>query len=230
MTVLLYDLVGADSTRPFSPHCWKIAFALAHKGVAFERVATPFTAVASVEGGKHKTVPVIREGDQTVGDSFDIALHLERTYPDRPTLFGGQGGEAAARFIERWALVNLHPYLAQAALMDIHERLAPADQAHFRTTREARFGKRLEEVSSSRDERRAAFRASLEPLRSTLTFQLFLGGESPLFTDYIVASAFQWVRVVSNYAFLADDDPLHDWLDRCLDLHDGLGRQVQAAA
>jgi glutathione S-transferase len=230
MTVLLYDLVGSDPTRPFSPHCWKVAFALAHKGLAFERVPTRFTAVAGVEGGRHKTVPVIREGERTVGDSFDIALDLERRYPDRPTLFGGPGGEASARFIERWALVTLHPFLAQAALMDIHERLLPDDQAHFRKTREARFGMRLEEIPLRRHERRPAFRASLEPLRATLTFQPFLGGDTPLFADYIVAGAFQWVRVISDYEFLAADDPLQAWLDRCLDLHDGLGRSVPAAA
>ena len=230
MTVLLYDLVGSDPTRPFSPHCWKVAFALAHKGLPFERVPTPFTAVAGVEGGKHKTVPVIREDGRTVGDSFEIALDLERRYPDRPTLFGGPGGEAAARFIERWAFLGLHPYLAQAAIMDIHDRLDPADQAHFRKSREARFGKKLEEIPLTRDERRPAFRASLEPLRSTLAMQPFLGGEGPLFTDYIVAGAFQWVRVVSDYEFLATDDPIRDWLDRCLDLHGGLGRQVPAAA
>lgn len=230
MTVLLYDLVGTDPTLPFSPHCWKVAFALAHKGLPFERVPTPFTAIAGVENGSHKTVPVIREGERTVGDSFDIALDLDRRYPDRPTLFGGPGGEAAARFIERWALLNLHPYLGQAVLMDIHERLAPADQAHFRTTREARFGKRLEDVPLTRDERRPAFRAGLEPIRATLTFQPFLGGEGPLFVDYIVAGAFQWVRVISDYEFLDADDPVQAWLDRCLDLHDGLGRSVPAAA
>lgn len=230
MTVLLYDLVGSDPSRPFSPHCWKVAFALAHKGVSFERVPTPFTAVAGVENGRHKTVPVIREGERTVGDSFDIALDLERRYPDRPTLFGGPGGEAAARFIERWALLTLHPYLAQAALMDIHDRLSPDDQAHFRKTREARFGKRLEDVPLTRDERRPSFRAGLEPLRATLSFQPFLGGDGPLFADYIVAGAFQWVRVISDYEFLAADDPVRAWLDRCLDLHDGLGRSVPAAA
>jgi hypothetical protein len=32
MTILFYELVGRDTTRPFSPHCWKIAMALAHKG------------------------------------------------------------------------------------------------------------------------------------------------------------------------------------------------------
>jgi hypothetical protein len=40
MRILLYELVGSDPRRPFSPHCWKIAMALAHKGLAFECVPT----------------------------------------------------------------------------------------------------------------------------------------------------------------------------------------------
>lgn len=230
MTILLYDLVGSDPTRPFSPHCWKVAFALAHKGLSYESVPTPFTSVKSVEAGAVGIVPVIRDGDRIVGDSFDIALYLEEAYPDRPSLFGGEGGKATARFIERWSLHNVHAFMGAAVLMDIHDRLDPADQAHFRTTREKRYGKPIEEVPVGRDEKLAAFRAGLEPLRSMLSYQQFLGGETPLFADYIVASAFQWVRIMSSYKFLEADDPISVWFERCLDLHDGLARRIPAAA
>ena len=138
MTILLYDLVGEDSSRPFSPHCWKAAMALAHKGLDCRRVPTPFTAVPTVEGGVSKTVPVIRDGNTVVADSFAIALYLDDTYPDRPTLFGGPGGQAMARLIERWSQLTIHPYLGAAALTDIHVRLAPPDQAYFRDNREKR--------------------------------------------------------------------------------------------
>ncbi len=39
-------------------------------------------------------VPIIQDGDNVVNDSFAIAQYLERTYPDRPSLFGGPGGAA----------------------------------------------------------------------------------------------------------------------------------------
>lgn len=230
MTILLYDLVGADPRRPFSPHCWKVAFALAHKGLGFESVPTPFTRVTSVEDGACGTVPVIRDGERVVGDSFEIALYLEEAYPERPTLFGGEGGRAMARFVERWSQLTVHPYLGAAELLDIHDCLAPEDQAFFRASRETRFGRKLEEIPVGRDDRLAAYRAGLEPLRSMLGYQPFIGGDSPLFADYIVAGAFQWVRVVSSYPFLADDDPIAQWFARCLDLHDGLGRRVAAVA
>lgn len=230
MTILLYDLVGEDTSRPFSPHCWKTAMSLAHKGLEFRRVPTPFTSVPAVEDGVSKTVPVIRDGDKVVADSFAIALYLDDAYPDRPTLFGGEGGKAMARFIERWSQLTIHPYLGAAALTDIHAKLAPPDKAYFRDSREKRYGKRLEEVSADRETSLATFRASLEPLRNMLGYQPFIGGETPLYPDYIVFGAFQWVRVMSPYQTLADGDPVSDWFERCLDLHGGLGRSVPAAA
>lgn len=230
MTILLYDLVGDDASRPFSPHCWKVAMSLAHKGLAYESVPTRFLEVPKVEGGASKTVPVIRDGDRVVADSFAIALYLDQTYPDRPSLFGGKGGEAFARFVERWSQLTLHPYLGASVLIDLHERQDPENQVFFRQTREARFGKSLEDVSAGRDAGLPAFRAALEPLRSMLTFQPWFGGEGPLFADYIVFSAFQWIRVVSPFNPLAEDDPIAEWFERCLDLHGGLGRKVPAAA
>lgn len=230
MAILLYDLVGRDPTRPFSPHCWKTAFSLAHKGLDFESIPTPFTSVPTVEGGVYRTVPVIRDGQRVVGDSFDIALYLEEVYPDRPSLFGGEGGKAMARFVERWSQTTVHPWLGAAALMDIHDRLAPEDKAYFRRSREQRFGKPLEDVVAESVAGLEAFRAKLEPLRSMLTYQPFIGGTSPLFPDYIVAGAFQWVRVISTVQPFATDDRVTAWFERVLDLHGGLGRSVPAAA
>jgi glutathione S-transferase len=229
MTILLYDLVGEDSSRPFSPHCWKTTMSLAHKGLEYRRVPTPFTSVPAVEDGVSKTVPVIRDGDTVVADSFAIALYLDEVYPGRPTLFGGEGGKAMARFIERWSQLTIHPYMNVAAMTDIHARLAPPDQAYFRENREQRYGKSLEDISAARDAGLTAFRASLEPLRNMLTYQPFIGGGSPLYPDYIVFGAFQWVRVMSPYQTLAKDDPVSAWFERLLDLHGGLGRSVAAA-
>jgi glutathione S-transferase len=229
MTILLYDLVGEDHGRPFSPHCWKTTMCLAHKGLDYRRMPTPFTGVPAVEGGMSRTVPVIRDGDKVVADSFAIALYLDDAYPDRPTLFGGEGGRAMARFIERWSQLTIHPYLGAAALTDIHARLAPQDQAYFRDSREKRYGKPLEDVAAAREAQLAGFRASLEPLRNMLTYQPFIGGSAPLYPDYIVFGAFQWVRVMSPFQVLAEDDPVAAWFERLLDLHGGLGRSVAAA-
>ncbi|MEO5758244.1 MAG: glutathione S-transferase family protein [Mesorhizobium sp.] len=229
MPILLYDLVGQDATRPFSPHCWKAAMALAHKGLDVSTVPTRFLEVPAIENGASKTVPVIRDGEKIISDSFAVALYLDEAYPDRPTLFGGEGGKAMARFIERWSQLTLHSYITTAALMDLYGMQDEANAVYFRKSREQRFGKRLEDVIAVRDAGLGGFRASLEPLRSMLSYQPFIGGASPLFADYIVFGALQWARVASPYRLLDDSDTVAQWFDRCLDLYGGLGRKVAAA-
>lgn len=229
MTRKLYALCGADRTRPFSPHVWKTKLALAHKGLGFDVAPVGFTEIPRLEQGATKIVPLLRDGDTLVSDSFNIALYLEGAYPERPTLFGGEGGRATARFVEGWSQMTLHPAIGRIAIMDIHDRLEPADQAYFRQSREERFGKTLEAVAEAGQADLESFLAKLDPLRHTLKFQPFLGGAGPLFADYIVFGALQWARIVSRHRLLAAGDVVSDWFERCLDLHEGLGRSVTAA-
>ncbi|ASY62270.1 lignin beta-ether hydrolase [Sinorhizobium sojae CCBAU 05684] len=229
MTRRLYALCGTDRTRPFSPHVWKTKLSLAHKGLDFDVAPGGFTEIPKLERGATTIVPLLRDGDILVSDSFEIALYLEATYRERPTLFGGEGGKATARFVEGWSQTTLHPAIGRIAIMDIHDRLDPVDQAYFRQSREQRFGKPLEAVAEAGQADLEAFSAKLEPLRHMLKFQPFLGGDRPLFADYIVFGALQWARIVSRQRLLADGDVVTDWFERCLDLHDGLGRSVTAA-
>ena len=230
MTITLYELTGKDPTRPFSPHCWKTALSLAHKGLEFSTVPVSFTKVPAVEGGNGKTVPVVRDSDKVISDSFDIAIYLDETYPDRPTLFGGPEGQAMARFFEAWSMTQIHAVIGGALLLDIHEVLEPEDQTYFRESRETRFGRSLEDIVSASRSALDEFPKRLEPMRLVLKRQPFLGGEGPLFADYIVFGAFQWARTTSPITLVPSDDPVLDWFERCLDLYDGLGRATPAAA
>ena len=223
MTRLLYALCGADPDCRFSPHVWKVAMALAHKGLEFEEVPTPFTAIKAVEGGFSPTIPVLNDGGRLIRDSFDIALYLEDSYPST------EGGKAISRGIEGFTQFAIQPALAKIVVKDIHDRLAPIDQAYFRTSREARMGQTLEAVEAASGQELTAFPPKLEPMRHVLRHQRFLGGDGALFADYILFGALQWARVVSPKPILAKDDPVHDWFERCLDLFDGLGRSVRAA-
>lgn len=230
MARILYELTGADQSRPFSPHCWKAVLSLAHKGLDFDRSPVPFTSVPQVEDSVSKIVPILRDGDRIVADSFDIALYLDEAYPDRPSLFGGESGAALARFIEAWTTTQIHTVLGGHLLLDIHAMLAPQDQDYFRVSRENRFGRPLEEVVKSSAENVKSFSARLEPLRLMLKRQPFIGGEGPLFADYIVFGAFQWARVCTDEQLLEPADPVADWFERCLDLHGGVGRSIVSAA
>jgi len=229
MTIILYDLVGSNVDIRFSPHCWKTRMSLAHKGLDYQTVPTTFVGVPQVGNGISRTVPVIRDGERVIADSFAIALYLDDAYQDRPALFAGEGGKSMGRFIERWSQLTLHPYIGIATLMEELRLLEPESAAYFRRSREAKFGRMLEEVARDRGVKLASFRSALEPLRSMVTYQPFIGGSSPLFPDYIVFGAFQWVRTTTTFPVLEEDDPVNIWFERCLDLHGGLGRSFASA-
>ena len=106
MAIIFYELCAGDTARRFSPACWKVRMALAHKSLDFEARPTPYAAIKAIGDGFSPTVPVIDDGGRLIRESFDIAVHLEAAYPDRPTLFGGEGGMAMARFIDSWSRVD----------------------------------------------------------------------------------------------------------------------------
>lgn len=228
MTIKLYDLAGADGRR-FSSNCWRTQFALAHKGLAYETVPTRFTDIPDICGGAYKTIPVIEDGDATICDSWAIALYLEDTYPDRPSIFGAEGVNGPARtfseFLQHWGMRAFSFPLLHVIIKDIYDRLDPADQPYFRESRQKRFGKTLEEMVENREQTLVEFRAGLNPLRTVLADQPFLSGAEPLYPDYIVTAALLWARTMSPLKFLGDGDPLAPWLERMLDLYDGLARK-----
>ncbi|HSA79994.1 MAG TPA: glutathione S-transferase family protein [Geminicoccaceae bacterium] len=225
MAIVMYDLVGRDDRR-FSPHCWRTRMALAHKGLDHETLPTRFTEIPKIEDGQVKTVPAMRDGERLIVDSWAIAHYLEQTYPERPSLFDGAGGEQVTRFVQGWCVAVLQSGLVGLIVADIWQHLMPEDQDYFRATREKRFGRTLEEVQSGREARVEEFRTTLQPLRMTLKDAPFLGGAQPLYADYLVFGAFQWARTISPFRILAGDDPLAAWLARCLDLYGGIGRRA----
>jgi glutathione S-transferase len=67
---------------------------------------------------------------------------------------------------------------------------------------------------------------ALAPVRPVLIAQLFIGGHSPSFADYILFGAFQWARVMSPARLIEPDDPVYAWRERMLDLHGGIVRHA----
>ncbi|MBX9650798.1 MAG: glutathione S-transferase family protein [Xanthobacteraceae bacterium] len=225
MSLKLYELVGTDAGRPFSPFCWRTRMALAHKGLSAETIPWCFTDKEAIAPHKSDKVPVLLDGETSVVDSWAIANYLEDSYPDCPSLFGGEGGRAMARMLNWWGDLNVVGGIFPLIIADIPLNLKPVDAAYFRKSREARFGKPLEDIMAGRDEAVEGFRKSLDPLRLTLKTQNFLGGATPNYADYIVFGPFQWARVVSPFRLLAEGDPVYAWRERLFDAFDGMARK-----
>ena len=224
MSLKLFELVGADASRPFSPYCWRTRMALAHKGLSAELIPWCFTEKSAIASHRSDKVPVLIDGETSVADSWKIANYLEDAYPDRPSLFGGEGGRAMGRMINWWGDIAIVGGLFPFIGADIHGHLKPEDAVYFRQTREARIGKTLEEAVQTRDKAIEGFRRSLDPMRLTLKTQAYLGGDAPNYADYIVFGGFQWARATSPFKLLAENDLIYAWREKLLDAFDGMAR------
>src|ERR1700687_2444054 len=73
MALKLFELVGTDEARPFSPYCWRTRMALAHKGLGAEALPWLFTEKAALRPHQADKVPVLLDGDAAIVDSWTIA-------------------------------------------------------------------------------------------------------------------------------------------------------------
>jgi glutathione S-transferase len=219
----LFELCGQDPARVFSPFCWRSRMALALKGLDFESVPWRFTETDRLAFANHDKVPVLVDGDTVVADSWAIAQHLDRVYPEAPRLL--QGPPAIYRFIMAWADTVLHPAIGRMIVSDIPALLGD-ERAYFVRSRTERYGMPLEQVTADRAARLPALRASLQPVRQALASQPYLGGDAPDYADCIVLGAFMWARSVSPLPILEPADVIFVWRDRMLDQAGGMARRA----
>lgn len=214
MTIRLYDLCGRDTSRRFSPYCWRIKKALAHKNLAYETIPVPFTAISGIEGNDAKTVPLLRDGDRTVTDSFAIAEYLDAAYPQTPELFDGRQARAMCRFVEAWTYSALHPAIVRMVSKDIHDILDEPDQAYFRRSRETALKTTLEQLHTDRDRHREHLHTGLLTLDLMLRRQPFIAGAAPNFADFIVYGSLKWPAACSDYEVLPQKPRILEWYAR----------------
>jgi glutathione S-transferase len=219
MQRILYDLAGADPDFRFSPYCWRIKLALAHKNLPFETVPWRFTDKDAIAFSGQGKVPVLVDGDQTIHDSQAIAEYLETAYPNEASLFGDPPSRALTRFIKFWAEDTLHAAIVPIVLPDIFKLLDPKDQPYFRQTREAIWGITIEEMAARRDRYMPHLQAALAPLRHTLAVQPFVAGAITSFADHIAYGALKWATMTSSTPLLPADDPIIPWMRALLDTY-----------
>ena len=228
MRLEMFDLAAADPAVRFSPYCWRVRMACALKGIELHTVAWRFTEAARLPGG-HRTVPTLTHPGGAMSESFDIALWLERQFPDTQPLLGDDQAVAHLRLIAAWTESQVSAALVRNVALDIWSALDPADQPYFRASREQRFGASLEAVQDGREGRIDAIRTALQPARMALRRGPYLGGERPGFADCLLFGPFMWVRAISRFEPLDDTDPVAEWRERMLDAAGGFARQAPRA-
>ena len=226
--ITLYELKGRDDRR-YSLFSWRARMALAHKGLAFDTHPVFLSDKAAIAFSGGRTVPIVRDGETVVCDSWKIAEYLEQRYPESPGLFGGAVGGGLSQTLNVWADRVLVPAMMLTIVADIFERVDPADNGYFRTSMENAFKAKIEELGAARDKAAERLQRTLEPLRATLKRQPFFCGAAPAYGDFIVFSPFQWARIMCPRELLAADDPLVAWRERMLGLNGGFARNTTIA-
>lgn len=219
----LFEVRGEDVEFRPSPYCWRTRMALAHKGLDFEPV--PWRAVdkdrIAKSGGT--TVPVLVDGEQWIGESWNIAVHLDQHHPG-PALFADEATRVSAKQFDRWVTGTIHPLLGQAMVADQFPLLAAEDKAYYRTRTLRKFGRTLEEFGDHPELAIREMRAMLQPIEAQLRQQDFLGGSAHDYRDYILFGVLQCGRVTTMRPLVAEDSRLARWFERLLDAFDGFGR------
>ena len=226
--ITLWEL-GGKGGRRYSLFSWRTRMALRHKGLPFETKPVCMSDKAAIAFSGGKTVPVIRDDETIVRDSWAIAEHLERRYPDAPALFGGDIGRGVSQAFNVWVDRAVVPAMLPVVVADLQERIDPADDEFFRQMMEKIVKAKLEDTRAQRDQALRRLGAAVAPLQAALKRQAYVCGAQPAYADYILFSVFQWARLASPQEVLGPEDPLCAWRERVLDLFDGFARNVPVA-
>lgn len=221
--IKFFDLALSHGAT-ISPFVWATKYAIAHKGLDMDVVPGGFTGIMERTGGKSERLPAIVDDGEWVLDSWLIAEHLDRKYPDRPTLIGDPSVKVLTQFIETWLWQTaISPWMT-CYIKNYRDWSVPEDHAYVTESRERMFGRKIEDIVVGREDRLPQVPPKLELLRGILKEHKWLGGESPNYADYRALAVFLFCASVADTPPLTADDPLRDWIDRGFDLYGGLGR------
>ncbi|HXV73892.1 MAG TPA: glutathione S-transferase N-terminal domain-containing protein [Sphingomonadales bacterium] len=219
MERVLFELCGKNPAIRFSPYVWRIRLALARKDLPFRAEPIRFTDKSPIAASGSATVPVLREGAAWVADSWVIVRHLEKTYPEKPSLLGA-GGEAFSFFVQNWVNGSLLPVMFRIICTDIQHMLGATDAAYFYETRSKRIGMPLEETLKHREANLARLKETLAPVRNVLKDQPFLSGAEALYPDFLLFGAFQWARLTSPLDLQKDAPEISAWFKKIAAAYD----------
>ncbi|TFL03580.1 hypothetical protein BDV98DRAFT_564448 [Pterulicium gracile] len=211
--ILFYDIASAPPVTTFAPNPSKTRYALNFKGVNYRTEWTKLPKVAEtrkrlgtppnrthMDGSPFYTLPVIHDlsTGAIVGDTFDIAVYLDETYPDTgPRLIPAESiGTLAAFNIQIDALFTNNVLLCVSGFP-----FDPETAEESKTEMARRVGReRWEELLPAEEDRpkmMEAFEASLAGLVKIFRRRdegPFLEGAQATYADMIIGGWLRWTN------------------------------------
>jgi glutathione S-transferase len=153
------------------------------------------------DGRAHYTLPALHDPSTGVyiSDSLLIAEYLDKTYPSAPSLFPNHTIGVQWPFSD--AFTENISALWTFILPPSGLRLNPPSEAYFRRTREASYGKTLEDIVPKGDaavEQWGKFKEGLDKVDAWYAKSggPYLLGDTVSWADFSVAGYIVWMRIV----------------------------------
>lgn len=209
---ILYDLVASRPEHRFSPFCFRVKLALAHKGLDYRSELVRFTEKPKLAFSEQPLVPVLVEADGSVtSDSFRIMQGLEKRYPHAPLI---TPGDHSLAFVRAWTDRSLLGAIFKVVAPKIHDVLDGEDKAYFQASREQVLGTTLVALAKDEAKYRAVLNATVEPLRGLLAKQECVSGDQVGAADVLILACVLWAEGVLGGHVFPDDDPISAWRGR----------------
>lgn len=190
-----------------------IRYSLNYKNIPFETVWIEYPDIADFckkvgaaptatrrDSSLLYTLPVIRDPSTgtVLSDSPGIAVYLDNTYPDRPTLF--PPGTKGLHAVFKPALFSVLDELYDFTLPASNAILNPKSEAYFRSTREKAFGKKIEDITPKGEDRVKHWRKVENGFGIVDGWYAkgggtYIMGDVPCFADIEIISWLQYVKV-----------------------------------
>jgi glutathione S-transferase len=216
MTVVLYDIPSSLPSNAWSPNPWKARAVLNYKRIPYRTEWVEFVDIEAhskklgitatsqrKDGSPLYTLPAIHDPSTGVyiADSFAIAEYLEKTYPHTPSVFP-DNTIALQKVFEPILMQNISPVF-RFIIPVVYLKLNPASQGYFRRTREISFGKKLEDIAPTGDDRTEAWgnlKKGLDTIHSYLISTdnkgPYMLGDKISWSDLVLFSFIYWWRLI----------------------------------
>ncbi|KAG1739981.1 hypothetical protein EDB19DRAFT_1895386 [Suillus lakei] len=215
--IIFYDLPSTLAANAWSPNTWKTRYALNIKGVAYKtewveypdiealakKIGAPPTG-AKADGSPSYTLPIINDPNtgKVVSDSFLIAEYLDTTYPSGTTLFP-PGTKPLMAALEAGVIGGIGSILPYQLAISCYI-LNPSSEKYFRATREATYGKKIEEFSPAGTQRDADWAKAKEGLVAVNDWLSkngggkFVMGNTVSYADGILGAWLTWIKITNG--------------------------------
>ncbi|MGI4840325.1 MAG: glutathione S-transferase [Janthinobacterium lividum] len=192
----LFEVCGENPLLVFSPFCWRVRLALAHKGLSASFRPVTYSDKDQIAFSGQDLLPIIRDGDTQLHDSFAIIRYLDQQYPHAALGLDSLAG-SRAELIDRTAHQDLLVGLFRLLVLRILPLLSPQDADYFRNKHEQLLGITLEAFADLSIGQQLVDRA-LQPLEAQLQSSPFLDGKEPGAVDILIGGFFFWAWVLHS--------------------------------